>query len=282
MWWRSFYLVLTLAVSIETASASSLDRNLYWQKKIQENPKNAQTHLEYGKFLVNAGLVDKAIFEFSEASRLDPLDPDSLIALAEIYSQNLDYDKALAEAQRALALQPSSSAARIVLLTALVQRDRITEAESELQKLLQTNPKDPRVLQLAYMVKTRIGDFNEAARYLQQAVSLRPNNSEWVLQLCQLLESNGNPQAAYSQLQNLLTRNPGNVEARLRLARNMEVYRHDYDQAAIEYARVLDIDSKSPAALAGIERCKAKKNNLALRLKQALRGLFGLSVPQNR
>lgn len=284
MSWRSLFLMVTLAVCCCGAAGASTveDRNLLWQKQIEKDPKNAQTHLGYGKFLVNAGLVNKAIAELSEAARLDPKDPDAFITLAEIYSQDLDYDKAFLAARRALALQPSSSAARTVLVGALVQRDQVTEAESELEKLLQTNPKDPRVLQLAYLVKTRIGDFNEAARYLQQAVALRPNNTEWVLQLCQLLESGGNSEAAYIQLQNLLARNPGNVEARLRLARNIEVYRHDYEQALVEYARVLDIDSKSPAALAGIERCKAKKNNLALRMKQALRGLFGVSSPRIR
>lgn len=236
-------------------------------------------HLDYARFLVNAGLIDRAISEFQKTAQLNPRDPEPLIALAEIYSQNLDHDKALVYAQRALALQPGSSLARIVLLTSLVQRDRIAEAERELNKLLLSNPKNPRVLQLAYEVKTRIGDFNEAAKYLEEAVRLQPNNVPWVLELSKLLESSGQPDAAYRQLQSLLVRHPNSLEARLRLARNLEVYKHDYDQAMLEYSRVLEVDSKSPVALAGIERCRAKKNNLALRIKQALRSLFG-GVPQ--
>jgi tetratricopeptide (TPR) repeat protein len=255
------------------------ERNTFWQKQIQRQPKKASLHVEYARFLVNAGLIDNAISEFDKAAKLDPRDPEPLIALAEIYSQNLDYDKALAFSQRALQLQPSSSMARIVLLTSLVQRDRIDEAERELQKLLASNPHNPRVLQLAYMVKTRVGDLNEAAKYLEEAVRLQPSNIEWVLELCNLLESTGNPIGAYQQLENLLARYPNSLEARLRLARNLEVYRHDYDHAMLEYSRVLEIDSKSPVALAGIERCKAKKNNLALRIKQMLRGLFS-GVPR--
>lgn len=270
---------VSLSDTLPAGSAIS-DRNAYWEKQIARDPKKASVHLDYARFLVNAGLIDRAITEFQKTAQLNPRDPEPLIALAEIYSQNLDYDKALVYAQRALALQPSSSLARIVLLTSLVQRDRIAEAERELNKLLVSNPKNPRVLQLAYEVKTRIGDFNEAARYLEEAVRLQPNNVAWVLELSKLLESSGQPDAAYRQLQNLLVRHPNSLEARLRLARNLEVYKHDYDQAMLEYSRVLEVDSKSPVALAGIERCRAKKNNLALRIKQALRSLLG-GIPQH-
>jgi tetratricopeptide (TPR) repeat protein len=268
-----------LSESLPPGSAIA-DRSTFWQKQIQRDPRKASLHVEYARFLVNAGLVDRAITEFDKARLLDPHDPEPLIALAEIYSQNLDYDKALDFSQRALRLQPSSSMARIVLLTSLVQRDRIDEAERELQKLLASNPHNPRVLQLAYTVKTRIGDLNEAAKYLEEAVRLQPNNIEWVLELCNLLETSGNPNGAYIYLQNLLARYPNSLEARLRLARNLEVYRHDYDRAMNEYGRVLEIDSKSPVALAGVERCKAKKNNLALRLKQMLHGWLYNRVPR--
>jgi tetratricopeptide (TPR) repeat protein len=265
---------VSLAENLPPGSAVA-DKNAVWQKRIAQNPKQASVHLEYGKFLMNAGLIDRAISEFERAAQLDPNDSEPLIALAEIYSQNLDHDKAAVYAERALKIQPSSSSARIVLLTSLIQRDRIDQAERELNRLLTTNSRNPRVLQLAYMVKTRIGDFNEASKYLQEAVRLQPGKTDWVLELCRLLESNGQSDAAFSQLQTLLARNPNSLEARLRLARNLEFYRHDYDQAIIEYGRVLEIDGKSPVALAGVERCKAKKNNIALRLKQAMKSWFG-------
>jgi tetratricopeptide (TPR) repeat protein len=264
---------VSLSEHLPPGSAAA-DKNAVWEKRIAQSPRRASLHVEYGQFLMNAGLIDRAISQFENAAHLDPADSEPLIALAEIYSQNQDHDKAAVYAERALKIQPSSSSARVVLLTALVQRDRIDQAERELNRLLAASPHNPRVLQLAYLVKTRIGDFNEASKYLQEAVRLQPAKTDWVLELCRLLESNGQSDAAFSQLQALLARSPNSLEARLRLARNLEFYRQDYDRAIMEYGRVLEIDGKSPVALAGIERCKAKKNNIALRLKQAMRAWF--------
>jgi tetratricopeptide (TPR) repeat protein len=254
-------------------SAFSTSRN-NWDAQIARNPTRADLHLGYAKFLLSAGLIDNAIVEFESASRLDPKNAEPLIELGELSLQNLDLEKAQNYAQKALYVQPGSSSARIVLLTALVQRDRIGDAERELEILRSSEPRNPRVLQLAYMVKIRVGDFTEARKYLQQAVALQPNKIDWVLELCKMMESSGNDSMAYEYLQNLLKRYPNSVDARLRLARNLEVYRHDYDGAITEYGRVLEVDSKSPVATAGIERCKGKKNNLALRMKQSLHSYF--------
>jgi len=240
-----------------------------WDRRIAASPKNAQLHMDYGTFLLSAGLIENAIAQFQEATFLNPSDVEPIIALAEIYLQNLDFEKSQTYAANALRLQQGSSAARIVLLSALVQRDQIADAERELTILL-AQPRNPRVLQLAYMVKARRGDFTEARRYLQQAVTLQPAKIDWVLQLCKMLESSGNDALALEQLRTILKRYPNSLEARLKLARNLEVYRNDYNGAILEYGRALEIDSKSAVALAGIERCKGKKNNLALRIKQGI------------
>ncbi len=250
-----------------------------WLKRIAASPKDAQLHLDYAEFLLSAGLIDNAIVEFQSAARLKPSDAEPFIALAEIYLQNLDFEKAQSCAGNALKLQPRSSSARIVLLSALVQEDQIADAERELAILLKSAPQNARVLQLAYMVKARLGDFSEARRYLQLAVTLQPAKIDWVLALCKMEENCGNDELALEQLRTILKRYPNSIEARLRLARNLEVFRHDYDGAILEYGWALLIDDKSAVALAGIERCKGKKNNLALRIRQ---GVQSLLMPQAR
>lgn len=241
-----------------------------WEQQLIKFPKNAGVHTDYARFLLSAGLIDTAIAEFQRAVELNPKESDALIELAEISLQNLDFERAKNYAQQALKVSPGSSEARIVLLTAFVQSDKINEAEKQLNLLLSTESRNPRVLQLAYMVKVRLGDLNQARTYLQKAVSLQPGKIDWVLELCKMLESSGNANLAYEQLQGLLQKYPNSVDARLRLARNLEMYRHNYDGAIEEYIRALEIDQKSEVALSGIERCKGKKNDLALRLKQNL------------
>jgi len=58
-------------------------------------------------------------------------------------------------------------------------------------------------------------------------------------------------------------RKPDGHDARLRLARNCEVFAHDYDAAIELYRATLTFDPGQRAAIAGIDRCNGKKNNLA-------------------
>lgn len=275
-------LAASMPVAVSAPASAGIDAwampfdkaQAYYAKRIEKDPQNAQLHLHYANVLLNVGLLGQALFEFEKASTLSPNDPEPLIALADIFLQTLDFERAQSYASRALAIRPNSSAARIVLLNALLQRQQISAAEQELKKLLEAEPRNARVLQLASDLYGQIGDYAQAREYLQRALKVQPGKIEWVLAYCQLLENSGKPNEASAELRRVLEKEPNSTEARLHLARNLEVYKHDYDAAVAEYMRVLELDKQSPTALAGIERCRNKKNNLALRLKQSLQSYW--------
>lgn len=255
------------------SSGKYLEARQLSQRLLARSPKRADLHLSYARLLRLTGQNGKAIDEFQKTAELDPRLAEPTVALAEIYMQNLDIEKALMYSQRALKVNPNSISAHRVFLSALMESNRLAEAERELHTLLQSNGRDPDALHLAYLVETRKGDFVEARRYLQSAVSYQPDNTEWKIQLSQLLENSGEYKASRKLLNELLTHHPESVEARLHLARNLEFFGNDYDAAIQQYQQVLLIDGDAPQALTGVERCRGKKNNLALRLKMSLQSM---------
>jgi len=177
-------------------------------------------------------------------------------------------------ARQALKVNPQSTYARNVLVTALLQSDRLSEAQAELAVALKKNDRNPSAWHLASQIQAKKGDFNAARKYLESAVSLNPENTDWTLELCRILESSGDAQSSRKYLEHVISLKPEAIDARLRLARNTEFFAHDYDSATRLYRTTLRLDPANAQAIAGIDRCNGKKNNIALRMKLALQSFI--------
>jgi tetratricopeptide (TPR) repeat protein len=246
--------------------------NLYKQM-VAKNPKQSDYHLRYAGFLRNIGQNEAAIREYQRALEIAPAQPEAMVALSQIALQILDLESAIRFSQAALKINPNSREAGLVYASACMQSGQTAQADTEIALLLSQN-KDCDVSYLAYQMKARKGDFVQARKHLQDAVAGRPEETGWMLQLCKLLESSGDYHASRQYLQSALDRKNDTVEARVALARNLEVFENDYDGAIAEYTRVLAIDPDQPQAKTGRERCLAKKNDIALRFKLSLQSMF--------
>jgi tetratricopeptide (TPR) repeat protein len=85
-----------------------------------------------------------------------------------------------------------------------------------------------------------------------------------------ICESVGDYARAKLALEKLLQVDPYSIEALYKLAVLLEFYRHDYDGAIKYYQKLVQIDPDYVAALTGLDRCKAKKNDIAGQLKLGL------------
>jgi tetratricopeptide (TPR) repeat protein len=250
------------------------DAGRLWEQRAANNPNRADVQLGYARFLQSIGQTDPATKEFQRALALKSDLSDAYVGLAEISLQILDVPNALAYARKALAYDQHSPAARIVEVNALMQSGSDSQADEELKPLLDDGKKNPEVMYLAYEVKAHKGDLLNARQYLQQAVNLDGNRVDWAMDLCTLLESAGDYGSAKAYLQEAIEREPHAVDVRVHMARHLEVFEKDYDHAIQQYQAALEIKADLPAALAGIDRCQAKKNDLARRLKLSLQQLF--------
>jgi tetratricopeptide (TPR) repeat protein len=261
------------ALSRALSAGRLQEANNLYRDQLARDPQRADMHLAYAKFLTMCGQNDAAIQEYERSLEIQPKQPQALTALADISLQALDLSNAIKYSEAALHLDANARPAGIIYANACMQTGRTGQAESELA-LLMSQSKSSDVLHLAYQIKARKGDFRQARAYLQAAVAAQPGQTEWMLELCKLLENSGDYETSRHYLLSALDRQPDSVEARVALARNLEVFENDYDRAISEYERVLRIDPDSPKALAGIDRCRAKKNDLALRLRLALQAMF--------
>ena len=86
-----------------------------------------------------------------------------------------------------------------------------------------------------------------------------------------LLEAMGDYAGARKILETTVNADPDSFEGKIKLARLLESHFHDYDGALNYFEDALKMDPLSATAMAGRDRCQAKRRNLSLQLKIALR-----------
>ncbi|MBY0356686.1 MAG: tetratricopeptide repeat protein [Candidatus Obscuribacterales bacterium] len=244
------------------------------QKLLRTNSNNPEAHYAYGELLRASGQLDQASYEFNRVIELAPKDYRPQVALAEICLDNMELSAALDHAQRAVDIAPKSLAARIGLISVLLKSEQTSAAEHELNDLFRQNKNNNELVLLSYRLCRQKGDYQEAKRYLQAVLSKPQSRTPSLLiELAQMYSATGEYDKEKTLLESIIDSYPLIPEARLRLARNLEAHGHNYKEAQAQYLEVLRIDPTSSAALAGLQRCSVKQNNVALRLKLLLRKL---------
>jgi tetratricopeptide (TPR) repeat protein len=115
------------------------------------------------------------------------------------------------------------------------------------------------------------GQLPEARHELENAIRIDPTNGQWLLdlsELCQLQHDFGEAKAC---LQRAINSDPNSLDKINRMAILQEYCFHDYDEARQQFQKILQIDPDSVSAIAGLDRCKAKENDLAAILKDQIR-----------
>ncbi|MBZ0186880.1 MAG: hypothetical protein K8F91_11595, partial [Candidatus Obscuribacterales bacterium] len=86
--------------------------------------------------------------------------------------------------------------------------------------------------------------------------------------------SMGDIPAARRTIEVYLSKAPNSVEALERLALLQERYLFDYVSAGKTYDKILSIDSENWNALAGKDRIKVRRNDVAMTFKRSVRHLW--------
>ncbi len=118
------------------------------QRFARSEPRaHARYHIELGKELLAHGFLSEAETEFRHAAAVDPSNPATLVALAELYEARGDAREARAQAEASLRLHETVDAYLIV--THLdVQEGRMEAATRNLDRALQMEPNNRAALDL--------------------------------------------------------------------------------------------------------------------------------------
>ncbi|UCH63223.1 MAG: tetratricopeptide repeat protein [Fidelibacterota bacterium] len=108
------------------------------KRALELNPDLVLARCEYGWFLSRTGRPDDALTEFRRAQELDPLNPQPLLGVANVFYLTRQYDKAQEYYQAVLELSPDQFEARIWLVGIeyyiLMQQGRYAEAADNAEK----------------------------------------------------------------------------------------------------------------------------------------------------
>ncbi len=259
-------------VALTKAQSYVKATNLF-DRLIEADPNNPQLRLAGARLYRRMGMFARAMSEYKLLMKSDPNLVEPVIALSQMYMEYLNLPQSLTLARHAVSLKPNDKEARIALCTVLIASDYLKEAEEELGKLQKQGGSDADVNYVAYKLYLKHGLMGKARQQLEAAMKLDPSNGPWLLDLSELCEMQGDYAMANQCLQRALYADPLSVDKLSRMATLQEYFLQNYDQAIEQYKRILTIDPNSVTALAGLDRCKARKNDLAGILKIQIRAL---------
>lgn len=278
-------------------------------KLAKKHTEESRVHLLYGELLEQLGRLDEASKEYEKVAELNSSDPIPTINLARISLKQLELELSLSYAQQAVARDPSYLPARIALIETLIACDQTGEAERQLRFISEKDKSKKSVQKVAYRLALKKGDFAGAHQYLtsinqseltekkqksteesaEQTIDFQPGSelnagSISALEEIDLLETLGKYGEARQKLEAIIASDSESeiFEARLKLARLLESKFHDYDEALNNFNEALVIDPLSATAIAGQDRCRTKRRNLALQLKIMLREIWAQQAAEHR
>ena len=236
-------------------------------------PSDLDITLAAAKLHQEMGFSAQAEDEYLKVLQARPNLPEACVALSTIYLQKLEVRKALDYARQAFTSSPSTKT-RLTLVSALLAAGKVDEANSELQKLLRNDGQNAQVQYMAYELSLSLNRNKDALRYLEAAINIAPSSAEWLVELSDLYKESGEYHYARNALERVLSIDPASIDALNKLAVIYEFYLHDYDKAIMQYRKILAHDPDSVTALAGLDRCRIKKNDIAGAIKVQLRAML--------
>lgn len=160
-----------------------------YREAIKINPKISGVHLELADALNNSSspsIKSQAEGEYKIAIQLNPNDERAICRLADIEVEHGDVDKALADYTTATKLTPGDIDAQLGLAKALLLQHKADEAQPILEKVLQLEPENDLAhyqLSRVYWQKGRKDDANREVELYKKYKAMRQKLSDLYKQM---------------------------------------------------------------------------------------------------
>ncbi len=239
---------------------------------IEKYPNDPEVAITAARFYRKANAPQLAFGQYLKLVRLEPNLSEPYLALSQISLTNLETKQAVDYARKALVIDPNQEQANVALVNALIESDSLTEADHILSDLLKKSEcsDNPTINYLAAKLNRKKGQMAFAMRFLDKAIDLKPDETDWLFDKATLCESLGDFAQTKAVLLKLLSLDPHSIEGLNKMAQVLEFYFHDFDGAIASYRKILTINPEYIEAETGIDRCAAKKNDLAGKIKNGL------------
>ena len=232
-------------------------------------PDDFSVLLAQGRLLESMGLVARSRAAYEKLQQAYPQAPEPLIALSEIAFESLNARLAFELASKAVAIAPNSLAAHLSLASALIATSQYPQGEILLHELNKQHPNNSEIQYMLYRMALKRNHYKEARDCLEQSIRFDNTDYRRKLELAEVDKNLRDYASARQNLEQFLLVEPSSTEALTKLAVLWEFNFHNYAKAVDMYQSVLNVDPDSVTALAGIDRCRLKSNDLAGLMKDA-------------
>jgi len=190
---------------------------------------------------LRAGDYDAAFRAYQQMSRLEPTNPDSFIALSELYLMFQDINRSLQEAQRAVAVAPDDPDALAARARAFNWHEENDDAAIDAFDALDINPDHVRTLAVLGEIYTDVGNRDIAAQYIDQALALDPTDVLALRNRAYLLEMRGDYEEAATAYEAAIATAPQRFDLYIEYGRLLRVGLANFEKAVEIYRKAVDV-----------------------------------------
>lgn len=239
---------------------------------LKNDADNPLLHYNLGNALAAVGDAGRAETEWREAARLSPSMTQVQQLLAEVSIAKNDAG-ALKQAAEALIQQlPTSPAGYVYRARAEGMQSQTKLVEQDLQKALEIAPQDPTTVTKLADWRAQNRQFADAEKFYERALASDPNYVPAMKGLLGLYVSQKRSAAALQRLDEQLDKAPNNSSYH-QLKGVLLASNKDYNGAAVELRKAIDLDKKNNDAtilLAQVEAERAGPNKAIAGYEQAI------------
>jgi Tfp pilus assembly protein PilF len=210
-WAMAFVLPLTALWLWQVHSSVPVIQRNAWI--VQDLPKGARQHYEYGSSLQHDGQLEAAAREFKTALRFDPKHAAAHYGLALVLQNQSKFDAAAEQYELALSGDSRNPDLRYDYAYTLSRLGRSEEAMAQINAALEINPNFAPALYNRGLALLKGGKFGDAISDLRKAVEKQPNFLDARLALANALLARGELDAARAQFEHVLKQEPNRADA---------------------------------------------------------------------
>jgi tetratricopeptide (TPR) repeat protein len=210
-WAMAFVLPLTALWLWQVhSSVPVLQRNAWI---VQDLPRGARQHYEYGSSLQHDGQLEAAAREFKTALRFDPKHAAAHYGWALVLQNQSKFNAAAEEYELALSGDSKNPDLRYDYAYTLSRLGRGEEAAAQTNAALEINPNFAPALYHRGLASLKEGKFEDAISDLRKAVEKQPNFLDARLALANALLARGELEAARAEFEHVLKQVPNRADA---------------------------------------------------------------------
>ncbi len=190
---------------------------------------------------IRSGRYDDAFAAYEEMSRLEPTNPDPLVARSRLYIIFRNVDQAMRMAQRAVSVAPDDAAALVSRARALNWSNDNDSAIIDALDALDIDPKEATAFAVLGEIYSDEGRWDDADSYLTQALTLEPENIMALRNRAYYYERRGDYENAVKGFETAIAAAPYRFDLYIELGRQYSIGLGEFEKAVDTYRKAVEV-----------------------------------------